>query len=220
MKLPRSVPSQLHSDLSANWHPYAYSSTVSPTRIFTMVGLRQAEAFHHDIDRRTGQALSPREREQLLRPYLPKEPINSMSSKRKVSSNDGPRFHHRQRVRPAMRHILHQLLFSLIHIFFSVYIRLRQAYHAVVDQIFAILYYHHRTPGLIQKDVRNLSRVPQHLSVILELPPEGGKKDGLETLLEDACELAAWSAAAKVPMLSIYEKTGTSIFRLRIERKC
>lgn len=107
-----------------------------------------------------------------------------------------------------MRHILHVLIFSIIHIIFSAYVRLRQIYHALVDRALAVLYYHHRTPELIKRDVKGLSRVPKHLSVILDLPPEGGKKDGLETVLNDACELAAWSASAGVPMLSIYERTG------------
>ena len=99
-----------------------------------------------------------------------------------------------------MRHILHVLIFSIIHTIFSAYIRLRQIYHALVDRALAVLYYHHRTPELIKRDVKGLSRVPKHLSVILDFPPEGGKKDGLETLLNDACELAAWSASAGVPM--------------------
>lgn len=74
----------------------------------------------------------------------------------------------------------------------------------------AVLYYHHRTPELIKRDMKGLSKVPKHLSVILELQPEGGKKDRLETLVNDACEIAAWSAGAGVPVLSIYERTGRS----------
>lgn len=109
-----------------------------------------------------------------------------------------------------MRHLIHSLLFSLIHVIFSILIRIRQIYHALLDRAFAVLYYHHRTPELIRRDVRNLSRIPKHLSVVLDLPPEGGKQDGLETLLNDACELAAWSASAGVPLLSIYERTGQS----------
>lgn len=144
----------------------------------------------------------------MLKPYLPREANPARKSSSSTASNNGPRFHHRQRVRPAMRHILHVLIFSIIHIIFSAYIRLRQIYHALVDRALAVLYYHHRTPELIKRDVKGLSRVPKHLSVILDLPPEGGKKDGLETLLNDACELAAWSASAGVPMLSIYERTG------------
>lgn len=171
-----------------------------------MVGLRQAQAFHTNTDPK-GQPLSPTEREKLLKPYLPPQP-NKATRQNRAPSNDGPRFHHRQRVRPAMRQLIHLLLFNIVHIVFSIYVRLRQIYHALYDRVCAILYYHHRTPELIRKDVRPLSRVPQHLSVILDMPPEGGKKDTLETLLNDACELAAWSASAGIPMLSIYEKSG------------
>jgi len=84
----------------------------------------------------------------------------------------------------------------------------RQVYHAILDRILAILYYHHRTPELIQKDVRGLSRLPEHLSVILKL--EEGVKGGagLEQLVDEVAEIAAWCACAGIPMLSIYERTG------------
>jgi hypothetical protein len=82
------------------------------------------------------------------------------------------------------------------------------AYHAVVDRIFAILYYHHRTPELIKKDVKGLKRLPEHLSVILTLEDGGKTGAGLEQLVDEAAEIAAWCAAVGIPMLSIYEKTG------------
>lgn len=164
-----------------------------------MVGIRQSTAFHTDKDAR-GQQLSPQERERLLKPYLPSTPQNRTSSRQKSR---------RRRVRLALRHLLHYALFTIIHTVFSIYIRVRQVYHAIVDRILAVLYYHHRTPELVKRDVKALKKVPKHLSVILELPPEGGKKDRLETLVNDACEVAAWSACAGVPMLSVYERTGT-----------
>ncbi|KAK3709694.1 hypothetical protein LTR37_010721 [Vermiconidia calcicola] len=167
-----------------------------------MVSPRKAQAFHTDSDA-TGRRLSAHERERLLKPYLP--PISKQQT---PHPSPNRKFHHKQRVRPAIRHLIHSLIFSIIHTFFSIYIRIRQAYHAVVDQVLAMLYYHHRTPELIKRDVKGLSKVPKHLSVILQLPPEGGKKDRLETLVNDACEIAAWSASAGVPMLSIYERTG------------
>ena len=105
---------------------------------------------------------------------------------------------------------LHLLLYMIIHAIFSVYIRLRQAWRAIKDRVYAILYYHHRTPELIQKDVRDLPRLPQHLSVILKL--DGGTKGGaaLEALVDEAAEIAAWCACAGITVLSIYEKTGKS----------
>ena len=179
-----------------------------------MVGPRQARAFHTGTDD-AGRRLSTSEREQMMRPYLPDEPANPTSTTAAYPSSIGSgrhiRFHHKQRVRPAIRQLIHSLIFTIIHTIFSVYIRLRQAYHAIVDRVLAVLYYHHRTPELIQKDVRNLTKLPQHLSVILDLPPEGGKKDRLETVINDACEVAAWSACAGIPMVSVYEKTGKEL---------
>ncbi|TKA22543.1 hypothetical protein B0A50_08084 [Salinomyces thailandicus] len=168
-----------------------------------MVGIRQSTAFHTDRDA-SGRELSAAEREKLLKPYLP-----SASNKQPTAGQDARRrFQRRPRVRPAIRRFLHWTLFTIIHTLFSIYIRLRKVYHAIIDRIMAVLYYHHRTPELIKRDVKSLSKVPSHLSVILDLPPEGGKKDALETLVNDACEVAAWSACAGVPMLSIYERTG------------
>lgn len=103
---------------------------------------------------------------------------------------------------------LHALVYAIVHTIFSVYIRFRQAYHAVKDRILAILYYHHRTPELIQKDVKGLSRLPKHISVILKLEDGGRGGAGLEALVDEVAEISAWCACIGIPMLSIYEKTG------------
>ncbi|KAK5174368.1 uncharacterized protein LTR77_001448 [Saxophila tyrrhenica] len=136
---------------------------------------------------RTAQ-LSAQERERILKPYLPKTNQGATHQQR-----------HKQRIRPVIRRTIHSLLFAIIHLIFSIYIRIRQAYHAVLGQLLAVLYYHHRTPELIKRDVSGLTKVPKHLSLIL---------DRRESLLDDVCESAAWSACAGVSMLSIYEKTG------------
>jgi len=83
------------------------------------------------------------------------------------------------------------------------------AYHAVKDRILAILYYHHRTPELIQKDVKGLSRLPKHLSVILRLEDGGRGGAALEALVDEVAEIAAWCACVGVPLLSVYEQSGT-----------
>ncbi|KAI6822180.1 Undecaprenyl diphosphate synthase [Hortaea werneckii] len=167
-----------------------------------MVGTEQSTALRYNEDT-SGRVLNASGREHLLKPYLPSAP-----KQEDTAASIAGRFRHTSRVRPAIRQLLHWTLFAIIHTLFSVYIRLRQVYHAIVDRLFALLYYHHRTPELIQRDVKGLSKVPNHLSVVLELSPEGGKKDRLETLMNDACEVAAWSACSGIPMLSIYEQTG------------
>ena len=121
---------------------------------------------------------------------------------------DKPKTRSRLGVRRFLKNQLHAVTFAIIHTIFSVYIRLRQAYHAVKDRILAILYYHHRTPELIQKDVKGLSRLPEHLSVVLKLEDGGRGGAGLEALVDELAEIAAWCACVGIPMLSVYEKTG------------
>lgn len=103
---------------------------------------------------------------------------------------------------------IHILVFTAIHTLFSLYIRVRRTYHLLSDRIFAILYYHHRAPELIKQDVKGLSRVPQHLSVILELKGEERGTVGLEALMDEVAEISAWCTCVGIPMLSVYEQTG------------
>jgi dehydrodolichyl diphosphate syntase complex subunit NUS1 len=69
-------------------------------------------------------------------------------------------------------------------------------------------------PPVIARDVKSIPRLPKHLSVVLSLPPD--QKDvslllnRLDGLIHDACEIAAWSTAAGIPILSIYERSGKS----------
>lgn len=113
-----------------------------------------------------------------------------------------------QPIRAFLKTQLHIVVFTVIHTFFSVYIRLRQTYHILLDRVFAILYYHHRAPELIRQDVKSLNRLPEHLSVILELKGDERGTAGLEALLDEVAEIAAWCTCTDIPMLSIYEKTG------------
>ena len=169
-----------------------------------MVGLRQATAFHHDVDE-YGRPISAQEREKFLRPYLPDPPLDSSTSH---NQNRAQKRAHGKPVRQFIRLSLYALIFNIIHFAFSIYIRLRRAYRSFIGRVLSVLYYHHRTPELIQRDVKNLPKVPHHLSIILELPENGSNGAALETLVQDVCECAAWSACAGIPTLSIYERTG------------
>ena len=155
-----------------------------------------------------------KEREELLRRYLPSS--SSSSSRTNSPARKKGRKHRRTSIRSFLKTQIHFVIYTLIHTFFSLYIRLRQAYHAVIDRVFAILYYHHHAPELIARDVRSLSRIPRHLSVILSL--EDGERDGigLEKLMSEVGELAAWSSCAGIKTLSVYEKTGMSFYSFNI----
>lgn len=173
-----------------------------------MVGLRESAALrtgaHPD-----GRPLSPREREALLKPYLPSD---SESTDHSTEPSPVRRPAQKTQRKKPMRDFLRQQLYLVTHLtiqaLFSLYVRLRTAYHAVSDRIFGLLYYHHRSPELIQKDIKDLDRLPQHLSIILDFNDDEQRGAGLEGLVNDISEVAAWCASAGIPALSIYEKTG------------
>ncbi|KAI1922659.1 hypothetical protein LOZ53_003352 [Ophidiomyces ophidiicola] len=149
-------------------------------------------------DARALSSVSSAEREQIIKPYLP-EPRIHPSRSRLRKTRPKP-------IRTFVKNKLHFLVYFLIHIFFSIYIRLRQSYYAVVDRVLAIRYYHHRTPELIRKDVSHLGRLPQHLSIALALRKD---EEALEILMDEVAELVAWSSCVGIPTLSVYEKTGS-----------
>jgi dehydrodolichyl diphosphate syntase complex subunit NUS1 len=176
-----------------------------------MTTLAERHAFHTN-KAADGHELSIKEREQLLRPYLPAVRAQKSSKPTKSSmadsSSSSPKPQRRRVVRPFVKDQLQFFLFTVLHFFFSLYIRLRMAYHAIRDRGYAISYYHHRTPEYIQRDTRNLKRLPKHLSVILDLDESERNPLGLERLLNDVGEIAAWCVSAGIPALSVYEKSG------------
>ena len=165
-----------------------------------MVFSKEREIYRQDV-RQQGTFLTPKQREDLLKPYMPvSPPMASVTQKRMC-----------QPVRSFARNQIHLLVFTIIHAIFSIYIRVRQTYHILLDRIFAILYYHHRAPELIRQDVKKLSRLPEHLSIILELKGEERGAAGLGALMDEAAEISAWCACVGITTLSVYEKTGTEL---------
>lgn len=163
-----------------------------------------------------GHGLSRTEREQLLAPYLPKPrhdttPTQACSAR---TEHRSLRSRFADRLAALLLHLIHTLVYLLLRTLFTIHLRLRQTRHAVRSRLLSLAYHHHRTPELITRDVRHLSRLPQHLSVILTLDAAAGSAahpappDALDRLTADAAELAAWCAAARIPLLSIYEPTG------------
>lgn len=178
-----------------------------------------------------GKELTAQEREKLLKPYLPPEPVSSSSpsrapspsSKSKQSRRSGQK-PHKSRRSGLFRQALHVLIYTVVSFIFSVFFRFRRSWRLVKSKVVSLLKYHHRTPEFIQRDTKHLERLPQHLSVILELHEDDEEQGtaGLEGLVNDVCEIAAWTASAGIPFLSIYERTGTcwlytlTLYRMRL----
>ena len=62
-----------------------------------------------------------------------------------------------------------------------------------------------------------MRRLPKHVSVILTLEEAEGirQRDSRDKLIGEVADIAAWCASAGIPMLSVYEKTGT----LKVDRE-
>ncbi|KAL4783871.1 Decaprenyl diphosphate synthase-like protein [Aspergillus varians] len=164
-----------------------------------MVSKRDKELLRNNIRSRDVK-LSATHREDIMKSYLPdpSELPRWPPQRRKKLPRKTP-------VRTFLKSQIHLVTYTFLHIFFGIAVRLVQSYHAVVDRILAIIYYHHRTPELIRKDVKGLDRLPEHLSVILSLRQED---DALPILMDEVAELVSWSASAGIPVLSVYEKSG------------
>ena len=164
-----------------------------------MVATREIEAYRQDV-RMKHKLFTPKQREEILKPHLPQAPRVQPSAQQPV-----------QPIRGFLRYQFHLLVYTIIQLVFSTYIRARQTYHVIFDRVLAILYYHHRAPEIIRQDVKGLTRIPEHLSVILELKGEDRGQAGLEALMDEVAEISAWCTCVGIPMLSVYEKTGTDI---------
>ncbi|KAF2634659.1 Undecaprenyl diphosphate synthase [Massarina eburnea CBS 473.64] len=155
--------------------------------------------------------LSASEREALLKPLLPPEPSSTSSSsapsransKRKRRSLSKPK-------KTPIRTFLHFLIYQTIALLFSIFFRFRRAWRLFWYKIRGVMRHHHHTPEWIMSDVKNLEQLPNHVSVVLDYNEndEDQGTAGLEGLLNDVCEIAAWTASAGIPMLSVYERTG------------
>lgn len=151
------------------------------------------EPFKSALRLRKAKTSETLDRERLLLAHLPK--------------SDTPR----GPIRSFLRLQFHKFVLLVIQSLYSIYLRVRWAYHAILNSIFSVLYYHHRTPQLIQQDVQQLrdkGKLPKHISVILDCD-----RDDLDKLVEEVSEIACWCASAGIPKLSVYERTGRILSR-------
>lgn len=161
-----------------------------------MVAARATERYRRT---RQGQDLSVAERESLIKSFLPTARSDSPGRRQRTRSKP---------IRSFLKTQLYVLTYEVIQTIFSIYLWFRQTYHALLDLTFSVLYHHHRTPELIERDVKALGRLPEHLSVILALREGVRAGNALDILMDEAAEIVAWCASAGIPILSIYERTG------------
>lgn len=178
----------------------------------TGLSSKQESAF------RRNKQLSVQEREELLKPFLPSDPSDSETQAQKKALRDRRRRASQQHRKPLVgpvKALLHLTIYHVVALLFSIFFRFRRAYRLVRGKVVSLLKYHHRTPEFIAHDVKDLEKLPKHLSVILEYQEDDGSQGnaGLEGLVNDICEIAAWTASAGIPFLSVYERTGKALIQ-------
>jgi dehydrodolichyl diphosphate syntase complex subunit NUS1 len=154
--------------------------------------------------------LSVQQREELLKPFLPAEPDSSTeSTKPRSLRRPAPKSRSNKKPGP-IKSLLYFAIYHAIALLFSIFFRFRRAFRLAYTKFVSLLKYHHRTPEFIAGDVSHLEKLPKHLSVIVELNSDDEQQGnaGLEGLVNDVCEIAAWSASAGISFLSVYERTG------------
>jgi dehydrodolichyl diphosphate syntase complex subunit NUS1 len=146
-----------------------------------------------------GKQLTPKQREELMKPFLPSEPTSSSDRELKKAAAT-------RRRKPTSK----KRTGPIKALLFSVFFRFRRAYRLVRGKVVELLKYHHRTPEFIAHDVKTLQKLPKHLSVVVDYQEDDEHQGnaGLEGLVNDVCEIAAWTASAGIPFLSVYERTG------------
>jgi dehydrodolichyl diphosphate syntase complex subunit NUS1 len=167
----------------------------------SMLSSRQTEALRSS---RSGAVIPAQEREELIKSLLPDQPQTPpvQPSKSRTRRNKS------KPIRSTIRHGVHVFLYAAIQFFFGIYLHIRMAARAIKYRIYAIGFYHHRTPELIKQDVKPLGKLPKHLSVMLKVNRDEDKRTNLQRLINEVGEVTAWCISAGIPTLSIYERTG------------
>jgi dehydrodolichyl diphosphate syntase complex subunit NUS1 len=157
--------------------------------------------------------LSIQQREELLKPFLPSEPLSSSESNPRSRRRSAQKSKPNKRQGP-VKSLLYFATYHFIALLFSIFFRFRRAFRLAYTKFVSLLKYHHRTPEFIAGDVSHLEKLPKHLSVVVELNSDDEQQGnaGLEGLVNDVCEIAAWASSAGITFLSVYERTGKDIF--------
>lgn len=153
--------------------------------------------------------LSVQQREELLKPFLPAEPDSSSESQPRSLRRPSQKARSSKKPGP-IKTLLYFAIYHLIALLFSIFFRFRRAFRLAYTKFVSLLKYHHRTPEFIAGDVAHLEKLPKHLGVIVELNSDDEQQGnaGLEGLVNDVCEIAAWASSAGISFLSVYERTG------------
>lgn len=98
----------------------------------------------------------------------------------------------------------------LLWVFFltSIYKNIQYVYRRMRLKVLNLTYHPSRSPQIIRDDVTKLVKLPRRVAAILDLRDDDDENGGVDGLISDISELAAWLVLAGVPHLTIYEHDG------------
>lgn len=105
-------------------------------------------------------------------------------------------------------HLAYHSVLLAIFFMLSIYKSIESSYRRMYLKYLTLSYYPSKSPTLIRDDVNKLQKIPKNLSCILDLKAADDENGGVEGLINQVSELAAWSLSAGIPHLSIYEYGG------------
>lgn len=114
----------------------------------------------------------------------------------------------------ALLRLMSYMTLLTIYFWIAVFKNIQVVRHRAVLKVLSLTYYHNRLPSVIREDVNKLTKVPKKLACILTLKDVGDENGGVDGLVADILELAAWLILAGISHLTVYEYTGAINTRL------
>lgn len=107
----------------------------------------------------------------------------------------------------ALYSLRHAILLGIFFLF-SIVRNIQFVYNKACLRLFSMAYYPNKSPQVIRDDVSKLGKIPRRISCIVDLRSDDDENGGVEGLIADIAELAAWCLSAGIPSLSVYEYNG------------
>lgn len=100
------------------------------------------------------------------------------------------------------------ILMQIFYILFGAYVSLQSIYHRIQLRYLSVTYHQNRSPELISQDVSKFTKIPRIIGAVLRYKDSNEEGGGLEGLLNETSDLAAWCIGSSIEGLIIYERRG------------
>lgn len=107
-----------------------------------------------------------------------------------------------------LTHYLYYLVLLAVFFVTSIYKNAQYVYRRVRLKVLNLTYHPSNSPHIIRDDVTKLEKLPRRLAAILDLRDDDDENGGVDGLVGDISQLAAWLVLAGIPHLTIYEHDG------------